>query len=87
VSGPPRPARLVSDEPAITRSRGAYANVFHDEVVQDEGIASSTLAETNAEAAQVGGEAELLRPVGVDISEGDNLAYDDSSLGAYRSRS
>ena len=52
---------------------GTYAEVGDLEVVEDDSVARGALPEADAEATEVGGQAELLGPRGVNVGEADNL--------------
>ena len=55
---------------------GLDTEVLDDEVVEDDGVTGRADAETNAEAAQVNSETELLRPCAVNVGvSGELQAY------------
>ena len=58
-----------------------HSDILDDEVIEDKSVTGGTDTKTDAEATEVDGEAELLRPRGVDISESDDLWHNLSVRG------
>ena len=60
----------------MTPKRDTHSDVLDDEVIEDERVAGGAHAKADAEARQVDGETELLRPGGIRVRERENLWRD-----------